>query len=126
MSDTIWAAIITSVSALLIIVIKGIFDLKKVRAQTQYSVKDIVKSDDRPSAVFLTYIWQTQKIPIAVTVFLIGSLIYDFIEFPNPITSYFVFSIVFKFSILVLVESSIIIFYLFRLISGSLKEPNDK
>jgi len=125
MSDTIWAAIITSVSALLIIVIKGIFDLKKVR-QTQYSVKDIVKSDDRPSAVFLTYIWQTQKIPIAVTVFLIGSLIYDFIEFPNPITSYFVFSIVFKFSILVSVESSIIIFYLIRLISGSLKEPNDK
>jgi len=123
MSDTIWAAIITSISALLIAMIKGVIELKRIRIQTQSGAKDDKYSEKRPSAKFSTYLWQTQKIPLALSLFFLASLVNSFLNAPDPITPFFVFYVGLNFSLLVSIDSSILIFYLIRLTSGSLKEP---
>lgn len=122
MSDTIWVAIITNITALLIVLIKGIFGLKKIKIKTIKGATDTEKSDNLPSANFSKYLWQTQKIPLLIFFLVLLTLIFDFIDSPNPITAYFVFNIAFKFFILASISLSILIFYLVRLVSGLLKE----
>ena len=126
MSDTIWAAIITSISALLAVVIKGIFDLKKIKLETKNGEINRKELDNRPSAKFFTYLWQTPKIKILYLMLLVGFLVYNLFTIPEPITAYFVYSVAFNFAMIAFIVSSILIFYLIRLTSGLLKQPDGK
>ena len=124
MSDTIWVAIITNITALLIVLIKGMYGLKKIKIKTRNGDIKTEKSDKRPSANFSKYLWQTQKIPLIIFLAVTLALVFDLINSTNPITAYFVFNIAFKFFILTTISLSTIIFYLIRLISGLLKEES--